>query len=454
MKKSILSFFVLIIMLILSACGSKTQPEPTVVPTEAPKEVPTEAPTEIPVESSAEEPVETAAEETAVSEESAAGLDSIDPNDSSAVYEYYSAHGDLIAQSYAFSQLNTSGKKVWTAPFAGIDEFQVPDAFLNAKGGLRASGGMEEDQGFVSMSVVYIAGTEADYDKFVADMGVVTDEINEKGMTEENRQKYEKLVEAYNEDVTTLFTVLGIPNGAGEAEDKAAYEKYVNDHAEWYEYTEDEIKAYLDKLVFYPAGSAEGYNFYLVQGNLPDDNNIEKEDSAYQEEYQTLYNNIADYVSAFKFMKPLGLTQMIESGTGISFETTDVFGSSVKSSDLFSGHKVTMLNIWETTCGACISEMPQLIVLNEELQSKGAQIVGLVYDATDADLIAEAKDIVEDMNIPYTNIVPNDELLKIFNVQSFPTTYFINEKGELVGTPVLGATFKLYRDQIETLLAE
>ena len=445
MKKFFALLIIVVFMLSLSACGSKPQPTPTAAPTAAPTEEPAE-PTA--------EPTTAPAEPTSEPEEKSETAADYDPNDMGSVFDYYDNRGERMFDSYAFSQLDTTGKKVWTAPFVGIEEFQVPDAFLNAKGGVRASGGMEEDKGMVTMSVKYLAETEEDYNNYIDQLSAVIRDIHENGQNEENTQKYQDAVEEYNSHATTLFVVLGMPNGSGEAEDKAAYQKYFEDHAEWYDFTEEEMKEFYDKLVFYPAGSVDNYNFYLVQGNLPDDHSIEEDDEVYKEEYKALYDNIGEYISLFKFMKPLGLAKTIEAGTGFTFETTDVFGNPVKSAELFSSHKLTMLNIWETTCGACISEMPELINLSKEFEDKGVQIVGLVYDATTEDLIAEAKDIVEDLSIPYTNLVPTDEMLETVKVQAFPTTYFLNEKGEFVGEPISGALFKLYRQQAEQLLGE
>ena len=104
-----------------------------------------------------------------------------------------------------------------------------------------------------------------------------------------------------------------------------------------------------------------GDHFELLTGTRRVREAIENADEEYKTEYKALYDSIADYVPLFKFSKPIGLEEVIESGTGLSFETTDVYGNPVKSSDLFSGHKVTMFNIWETTCGACISEFPNLL---------------------------------------------------------------------------------------------
>ena len=459
----------------LCACSPKTQPAPTASPTEVPAQ-PTEAPTEVPAEPTAvpteapteapaeEKPAEEApaevpaeektAEETPADEPEADASKSSDDIDVQAVFDDLKTRGENIFDSYAFSLLNTAGKKVWTAPLVGIDEFQVPESFLNAKGGIRASGGLEEGKGIVTLQVIYITSTEEDYNKYVSDMSAIIEDLNSSGATDEKKQQYFDLLDEHSSKVTTLFTVVGIPNGTTEAEDKAAFQKFLDDNAEWYDLSEEEWKDYFDHMVFIPAGNAEEYNFYLVQGNMPDDNNIENADEEYKTEYKALYDSIADYVPLFKFSKPIGLEEVIESGTGLSFETTDIYGNPVKSSDLFSGHKVTMFNIWETTCGACISEFPNLLLLNQEIEPKGAQIVGLVYDATSEDLIAEAKDIVDDLGITYTIIVPTDELIEFFKVQAFPTTYFVNEKGEIAGEPVSGANFKLYRQQIENLLGE
>ena len=109
------------VVLSLCACGAKTQPAQTAAPTAAPTEAP-----------AAETPSEAEPEEKAM-----------DPNNPGSVLNYYAARGSEMYGSYAFMQLDTEGKKTWTAPLAGIQEFKVPDTFLNAQGGVRASGGKE-----------------------------------------------------------------------------------------------------------------------------------------------------------------------------------------------------------------------------------------------------------------------------------------------------------------------
>ena len=153
-------------------------------------------------------------------------------------------------------------------------------------------------------------------------------------------------------------------------------------------------------------------------------------------------------------MRPLGLTQLISEGTGLTFETKDLNDNIVSGSELFAGHKATMLNIWETTCSACMSEMPKLKELAEEFEASGGQIVGLVYDATDDDLIADAKEINADLGLNFVNLLPTQEMKDFFNVQAFPTTYFFNEKGEVVGEPVMGASPNFYAARMNEMLGK
>ena len=148
-----------------------------------------------------------------------------------------------------------------------------------------------------------------------------------------------------------------------------------------------------------------------------------------------------------------GPAEAAASGAGISFETKDLNDTIVTSADLFSGHKVTMVNVWETTCVACISEMPELNRLASEFESEGAQLIGIVYDATDEALIAEAKEIASDLNLQYVNLLPTDEIRSIFKTQAFPTTYFVNENGELIDKPILGASISRYVEEVNQALA-
>ena len=113
-----------------------------------------------------------------------------------------------------------------------------------------------------------------------------------------------------------------------------------------------------------------------------------------------------------------------------------------------------MLNIWATTCTACISEMPELMRLNKEFEEKGGQIVGLVFDAVEDDLITEANEIAAELNIDFLTLLPNDYLRKTFDAMSYPTTYFLNEKGEIMDEPLIGAKISSYQERMDKYLGK
>ena len=54
-----------------------------------------------------------------------------------------------------------------------------------------------------------------------------------------------------------------------------------------------------------------------------------------------------------------------------------------------------------------------------------------------------AKEIVEKTGVKYTNIIPGEKLQSetLSNVTAFPTSFFLNDKGEVIKT-VMGATTK------------
>lgn len=413
------------VVLSLCACGAKTQPAPTAAPTA----VPTEAP-------AAETPSEAEPEEKAM-----------DPNNPGSVLNYYAARGSEMYGSYAFMQLDTEGKKTWTAPLAGIQEFKVPDAFLNAKGGVRASGGKElfYGTGIVSLDIAYLPFTEAEYDAYIDWIGEFIKAHEDP--TDEDKIEYAKKVDEYNSNAYHLFSVFGIDNN-GTAEDlKTALEQNYRKQGA----PEDQLREYLDKIEIFEAGGAENYKFYLIRYERKSAD-FKETQADYREEYDALFDAVESYAANFTFMRPLALAQLVAEGTGLTFETKDLNDNPVFGSELFASHKATMLNIWSTTCSACMSEMPDIKKLAEEFEAKGGQVVGLVYDAMDDDLIAEAKEIRDDLGLDFVNLLPTQEMRDFFKVQAFPTTYFFNEKGEVVGEPIVGVIQEGYIARMNEML--
>ncbi len=127
-----------------------------------------------------------------------------------------------------------------------------------------------------------------------------------------------------------------------------------------------------------------------------------------------------------------------------SFTGKDLDGNDVNSDELFSSSKVTVMNFWFTTCKPCVGELGDLEQLNKELAEKGGQVVGVNSFTLDGnkDEIADAKDVLNKKGVTYKNIwFKSDSEAGKFtsNLFSFPITYVIDQNGNIVGEPIVGA---------------
>ncbi|MBP3217251.1 MAG: TlpA family protein disulfide reductase [Lachnospiraceae bacterium] len=145
-----------------------------------------------------------------------------------------------------------------------------------------------------------------------------------------------------------------------------------------------------------------------------------------------------------------------EEGTTLSFETVDTNGNPVDSETLFAQNKVTMINIWGTTCGPCIGELPELEKMNKEFNQKGGAIVGLVNDVwvNNSKYLGEARDILSDTGVTYTNLCAWEGCNDVLPVVGTPTTYFVDSQGKLIGDPILGADPAKYVEKMEEYLSQ
>ena len=114
-----------------------------------------------------------------------------------------------------------------------------------------------------------------------------------------------------------------------------------------------------------------------------------------------------------------------------------------------------MVNIWATWCGVCYNEMSQLEELSKELQGSDCQIIGICKDATEDDeaVIEEAKSILGENGVTFTNLVCTQGIIDQFICAGYPTTYFVDSEGKVLTIPVSGPDFDQYQSRIEEALA-
>jgi len=136
-----------------------------------------------------------------------------------------------------------------------------------------------------------------------------------------------------------------------------------------------------------------------------------------------------------------------KAGTMSSFTAYDLAGVA-KDESIFADHRLTMVNIWATFCGPCLSEMPELGKLAKDYASKGVQVVGIVADVPqskdgsfDLSQVQTARSLVKQTGADYLHLLPTADLVtaKLFEVSSVPTTIFVDASGNPVGTSYVGA---------------
>ena len=141
----------------------------------------------------------------------------------------------------------------------------------------------------------------------------------------------------------------------------------------------------------------------------------------------------ADWIRCYEPKKALNL---------VVFETADLDGNPVNSAELFDAHALTMVNLWGTYCGPCISEMPDLAELSARLEEKNCAIIGVVVDASGRNqesVIESAREIIADTGVAYLNLLPWDGIAGDLPSQYIPTTCFIDAEGRIVGSAVIGS---------------
>ena len=143
-------------------------------------------------------------------------------------------------------------------------------------------------------------------------------------------------------------------------------------------------------------------------------------------------------------------------GQTLQFETTDLDGNAVKSVELFSGNRMTMINVWGTWCPNCLNEMKELGDIHRKLQEKGCGVLGLEYEGgpIGAEVRERALSILSENGCAYPNaVMPEGNALLDSMITGYPTTIFVDSEGKILTFPIAGADVASYERTIEKLLS-
>jgi len=126
----------------------------------------------------------------------------------------------------------------------------------------------------------------------------------------------------------------------------------------------------------------------------------------------------------------------------------DLGGRLVTSSNFL--RKVLVIDFWETTCGACVDELPSLIATYEDFSPEGLAFFGVAKDLLPAD---EVKKFVDLHGVPYGMAMNTKQMEAAFggNV-ALPTKFVIDRENRVVGSYVGGGDYSYYEAILRPLL--
>ena len=175
-------------------------------------------------------------------------------------------------------------------------------------------------------------------------------------------------------------------------------------------------------------------------------------DTPFAEEYRMLQEKVFEALKSSEYYTPVDPEGELV-GQTVRFETTDLDGNPVSSSDLFSANEITMINYWGTWCTWCVRELPELAEIHSRLQAKGCGIIGILQDGDEADKVELAKSLVKENGIGYPNVLLSDDMDFLETVSSFPTSFFVDREGRIVSYPISGAAVDKYEETVDKLLS-
>lgn len=96
-------------------------------------------------------------------------------------------------------------------------------------------------------------------------------------------------------------------------------------------------------------------------------------------------------------------------------------------------NKITLLDFWHTRCGICFQKFPQLQAFYEKYENNNSIAVFAVNKPIEEDKQKNAFQVIQEKGYAFPVLLPADEELpEKFGVKGYPTTFVINQTGQIV----------------------
>ena len=141
------------------------------------------------------------------------------------------------------------------------------------------------------------------------------------------------------------------------------------------------------------------------------------------------------------------------------FTTVDIYGNEV-TSEIFANYDLTLVNLFATWCGPCVSEMPELAQIHKDMREQGVNVVAVVLDTgvvgqIEEDVVADAQTLAEASEAEFTFLVPDATYLNgyLYNVSAVPESLIVDSEGKILASYVGARDYDAWMEVIETELA-
>lgn len=185
---------------------------------------------------------------------------------------------------------------------------------------------------------------------------------------------------------------------------------------------------------------------------------------------------VAKRNNTFELPNANALTFLKEGYNSLAFSFPDANGNIVSLSDKRFKNKVVLVQIMGTWCPNCLDESNYYAQVYKDYKTKGLEIVGLAFEyaKTEEKAYASIKRLQDRVGIDYPILLAQtgttskqkaqEKLPMLNHVLSYPTTVFVDKKGEVrkihtgFNGPATGEKFTEFKTEftafIETLLVE
>lgn len=149
-----------------------------------------------------------------------------------------------------------------------------------------------------------------------------------------------------------------------------------------------------------------------------------------------------------KLAETLKSAKNIEKGEHIEdFSLPDLDGKETSVMSIIRENKLTIIDFWASWCGPCRQEMPNMVNLYNEFQSKGLAIIGISLDDDKGRWEQAVKAM--DMRWPQLSDLRGwqSSAAQLFQIKAIPHTIIVDQQGVILEKGLRGQQLKQFIDE-------